>query len=584
VPGAINTVAGNGTHGFSGDLGPATSAQLYSPDGVAADKMGNLFIVDSGNYRIRKVTAAGVISTVAGNGSRGFSGDGGPATSAAFAPSFSGHLGIAVDGSGNLYIPDYGNQRVRKVDSAGVITTVAGNGARDNSGDGGAATSAGLMDPIAVAVDGGGTLYIAEFSGNRVRKVNTAGIITTAAGGGNLGSNGDGGLAINAVLNAPFAVAIDPAGNLYIGDVTVRRVRKVDTAGIITTVAGNGSSSYSGDGGPATSASFDLTGVAVDGAGNIFISDRSNRIRHVNAAGIINTIAGTGAAQYSGDGGPAVNATLSEPADVAVDSAGNLYVADSKNMRVRKITGVAQSGIPIITAGGVVSGASFQPGIVANSWVTVVGSNLATVTDTWANSIVDGKLPTTLDGVTVTIAGKPAYLYYISPSQINLVAPDAGSGPVEVVVANAAGTSQASTVASSQYGPAFFLWPGNQVVATRQDFSLAAKDGSLATATVAAKPGDVIILWGTGFGPTTPAAPTGVQLPSDRTYLTSTPPAVTIDNVPATVYGAALAPGFAGLYQVAIQVPASLSDGDWPVEASIGGVRSPSGIVLSIHH
>lgn len=365
--GAIHTVAGNGTLGFSGDGGPATSAQLFSPNGLAADQSGNLFIVDAGNDRIRKVAATGVISTVAGNGSRGFSGDGGPATSAEFSPSFSGHLGIAVDRSGNLYIPDYSNQRVRKVSPSGVISTVAGNGNRESSGDGGPATSAGLTDPIAVAVDSGGNLYIAEFAGNRVRRVDTKGIITTAAGGGPLGSNGDGGPATGAVLNAPYALAVDRAGNLYIGDTTARRVRKVDTKGIITTVAGNGGTAYAGDGGPATKASFDLTGVAVDEAGNIFISERSNRIRQVNTAGMISTIAGTGVASYSGDGGPATSATLSNPGDVAVDSAGNLFVADSLNSRVRKINGKAQAAVPAITAGGVVSGASFQPGIVANS-------------------------------------------------------------------------------------------------------------------------------------------------------------------------------------------------------------------------
>ena len=204
--GIITTVAGDGDLGFSGDGGPATSARLAAPNGLAVDNKGSLFIADSGNRRFRQVTAAGVIGTVAGNGSSGFSGDGGPAIAATFALPFNGHLGIAVDSGGNLYIPDYSNERVRKVDSSGVITTVAGNGTRMYSGDGGAAVSAGLVDPIAVAVDGAGNLYIADFAGNRVRKVNAAGVITTAAGGGPLGpTNGDGGFcATHAVLNAPF--------------------------------------------------------------------------------------------------------------------------------------------------------------------------------------------------------------------------------------------------------------------------------------------------------------------------------------------------------------------------------------------
>ncbi|HTQ55320.1 MAG TPA: IPT/TIG domain-containing protein [Bryobacteraceae bacterium] len=579
--GTITTFAGVGGLGFSGDGGQAAQAKLFSPNGLAYDKAGNLFIVDAGNKRVRKVSPSGVITTVAGNGSSGFSGDGGPAISASFAWGFNGHLGIAVDKSGNLYIPDYSNQRVRKVDSKGNITTVAGNGTRDNSGDGGAAINAGLVDPIAVAVDSHGNLFIAEFAGNRVRKVDTGGIITTAAGGGPLGSNGDGGLATSAVLNAPFALAFDGAGNLYIGDVTARRVRKVDTSGIITTVAGNGSTSDTGDGGKATEAGFELTGLAADSAGNIFISEMSNRVREVNTSGVINTIAGTGAGGYSGDGGPAVQATISNPGDVAVDNAGNLYIADSLNSRVRMVNGIAQAATGVsITS--VVSGASFQPGIVANSWVTLLGANLSGVTDTWSNYIVDGRLPTTVDGVTVTIGGKAAYLYYVSSSQINLVAPDIAPGTVEVVVQNSSGTSQAFSAQCSQYGPAFFSWPGSQVVATRQDYTLAVKDGTFGSPTAPAKPGDVLILWGTGFGPTNPAAPTGVQLPGDQTYWTTKPPSVTIANVSATVYGAALAPGFAGLYQVAIQVPSTLPDGDWPIVASIGGVESPGGTVLSV--
>jgi uncharacterized protein (TIGR03437 family) len=267
---------------------------------------------------------------------------------------------------------------------------------------------------------------------------------------------------------------------------------------------------------------------------------------------------------------------------VAVDSAGNIYIADSLNSRVRKIAALPQPTVPMIAANGVINGASFQPGIAANSWGTIQGINLSSTTDTWANAIVNGKLPTTLGGVTVTVGGKPAYLYYISPGQINFLAPDNGSGQVQVVVTNSLGTSQAFTVASSQYGPAFFSWPGNQVVATRQDYSLAVKDGTFSAPTTAAKPGDVLILWGTGFGPTNPGAPTGVQIPGDQTYLTAAPPVVTINNVPATVYGAALAPGFAGLYQVAIQVPVSMSDGDWPIVASIGGAQSASGMVVAV--
>ncbi len=244
----------------------------------------------------------------------------------------------------------------------------------------------------------------------------------------------------------------------------------------------------------------------------------------------------------------------------------------------------APSGPPTISSDGVVNGASFQPGIVPNSWVTIFGNDLASVTDDWSRSIVNGQFPTVLDGVRVSIGGKSAYMYFVTPTQLNVLTPDIGSGPTQVTVTNSGGTSASFTVTVSPFGPAFFLWPNNQPVATRQDFSLAAKNGTFAGATtIPAKPNDVIILWGTGFGLTVPVAPAGVAVPGDRTYATATLPTVTINNVSATVFGAALAPGFAGLYQVAIQVPDSIADGDWPIRATIGGVQSPTGVLLTVH-
>jgi uncharacterized protein (TIGR03437 family) len=232
----------------------------------------------------------------------------------------------------------------------------------------------------------------------------------------------------------------------------------------------------------------------------------------------------------------------------------------------------------------VVNGASFQPGVTANSWVTIQGTNLASVTDDWSHSIVNGALPTSLDGVSVSMGGKAAYIYFISPGQINVLAPDVSPGPVTLTVTTTGGTSAIFATTATAYGPAFFAWPGNQAVATRTDYSYAVKPGTFAGATtVAAKPGDVIILWATGFGPTTPAAPGGVAVPSGQTYATTTLPSLSVGNIPATVYGAALASGSAGLYQIAIQVPDSLADGDWPIQATIGGVPSPTGTVLSVH-
>jgi sugar lactone lactonase YvrE len=348
--GAISTVAANGTDGFSGDCSPATSTQLNEPSGVAVDSAGNLFIADYNNNCIGEVTPAGVVSTVAGNGTAGFSGDGGPATSAQLDEPF----GVAVDTAGNLFIADLGNERVRKVTPGGVVSTAAGNGTQGFSGDGGPATAAQLNFPQDAAVDTAGNLFIADLGNNRVRKVTPGGVISTVAGGGTSGL-GDGGQATSAQLYNPTGVAVDTAGNLFIADKGNYRIRKVTTGGVISTVAGNGTAGFSGDGGPATSAQLnEPNGVAVDTAGNLFIADLSNqRIRKVTPAGIISTVAGNGTGGFSGDGGPATSAQFYSPDGAAVDTSGNMFIADVGNNRVRKVT---PGGVISTVAGGGTSG------------------------------------------------------------------------------------------------------------------------------------------------------------------------------------------------------------------------------------
>ena len=303
APGTITTVAGTGQAGFSGDDGPATKARLSFLTLVALDGAGNLFISDAppgdgANQRVRKVSPDGLITTVAGTGRLGFSGDGGPATAA----ELNWPRGLAVDRAGNLFIADHFNHRIRKVSPEGIITTVAGSGSDApakgvSAGDGGLATEARLNGPFGLAMDGTGNLFFSEQGdtfgtnlGYRVRKVDSKGIITTVAGSDRRGFAGDGGPATAALLNAPGGLAVDSAGNLFIGDRINNRVRKVDANGIITTVVGNGTTRYGGDGGPATTTGVDGPhGMAVDAAGNLLITvrDRVLKVFGVAAPGLI---------------------------------------------------------------------------------------------------------------------------------------------------------------------------------------------------------------------------------------------------------------------------------------------------------
>jgi sugar lactone lactonase YvrE len=317
--GTITTAAGNGIPGFTGDGGAATSAELRLPVGAAVDSLGNLYIADTQNNRVRMVTAAGTITTIAGNGSAVFSGDGGPAVSAGL----NYPANVAVDNAGNLYIADEYSNRIRKVSASGIITTVAGNGTLGSGGDSGPATSAQLYYPTGLAFDGSGNLYIADNGNQRIRKVDATGIITTVAGTGTASFSGDGGPATAATLNDPTGVAVDTAGNLYIADYGNQRIRKINTLGTITTVAGNGISSYLGDGGPATAAELNYpTGVALDAAGNLYIADFvNNRIRKVDTTGTITTFAGNGTPGYLGDGGTAASSELYQPTSIVVAQA-----------------------------------------------------------------------------------------------------------------------------------------------------------------------------------------------------------------------------------------------------------------------
>ncbi len=457
----IYTVAGNGVGGYNGDNGPATSAQLYHPVGVAVDSGGNLYIADYNNSRIRKVSN-GVITTVAGNGTLGYSGDNGPAASA----QLSSPQGVAVDSAGNLYIADVGNNRIRNV-ANGVITTVAGTGPTypggGFSGDGGPATSAQLYGPVGVAVDSAGNLYIADLYNNRIRNV-ANGVITTVAGSATLDYSGDNGPATSAGLSGPQGVAVDSAGNLYIADYNDSRIRKVAN-GVITTVAGNGKPGYGGDNGSATSAGLYFpNGVAVDTAGNLYIADsNTQRIRKV-ANGVITTVAGNGTVGYSGDNGPATSAQLYYPMGVAVDSAGNIYIADDYNSRIRILTPCAYSVGPTVLQAPA-SGGTLTVGIQT------------TASCPWTVSSLPGW---------ITVSG---------------AASGAGSATVTLLVAPNSGATLSATVSIA----------GVSVTVTQPTAPLPTIKGvtnAASYATGAVSPGELVTIFGTAVGPATPASAT----------------------------------------------------------------------------
>lgn len=330
----IFTYAGGVTSGGTGDGGPATAGRMITPSGVCFDAARNLYVSDQNDCRIRRIDGtSNIISTVAGNGHVGYTGDNGPADSAElFYPE-----GVAVDRGGNIYMADQFNNAIRKV-TDGVIYTIAGNGSIGDSGEGGPATAAVLYHPNDVTVDKWGTVYFVDEYNHKTKRIDTFGIITTIAGTGTPGYNGDSIAATTAELNWPAGIGIDTFGNVYIADYYNSRIRKVDMAtGYIYTVAGSDSSGFWGDGGQATAAGlYDVTAVSVDKIGDIYIDDVYNyRIRKVDTAGIITTVAGTYSAGFSGDGGLATLAQLNFPQGVVGDDSGWVYIADYENGRVR---------------------------------------------------------------------------------------------------------------------------------------------------------------------------------------------------------------------------------------------------------
>ena len=733
--GTISTIAGTGEEGASGDGGPATSARLDKPRGVTVDTTGNVYIADSDNHRIRRVDRDGTITSIAGTGEHGYSGDGGLATEAALSEPYA----VMVDIAGNIYIADADNRTVRRVDPSGIITTVAGTGPRGRGGRAGIGTEVYISRPRALAAGNRGEVYIADAwadrvlqldregsitelvassqretrnlgdvtadaSGNvyvalpakgRIVKVDPSGLETEFAGNGEYGFSGDNGPAVNARFRGARGVAADPYGNLYIADTNSHRIRMVDSGGIVTTIAGNGERGYGGDGGPASLAMFrSPRGVAVGADGSVYVADTSNhRIRKIDSSSVVTTIAGsgdrglpepgvvatrsplsfpesiavdsvgrvyiadrrtdrvylvdesgmleiaagTGERGSSGDGGPAVDAALSDPAGVSVSVTDMLYIAswgsnlvrrvgrdgiistiagtggqggydgdgaparerqfnrptrvaaysdrkafvvDSFNHRVRVLT--AETPPPVVSA--VLNGASYQSGTAPGSVAVIQGADLSSARSSANEFPVSFPLATTLAGTSVIVTEsvgqgelrREAGLFSVSPTEIRFLMPDVTTeGAVSVTVAHEGALSEPVAIDVTTAAPGLFSANGDGRGVAAAAAVRVARDGRRTPLEVAQ------------YDPVLKryvALPLDVRTGFDRVYLTlfgtgirggSRPTIVTINGRHVTVQSSGPASGFHGVDEVLVgPLPRSIRNRELEVVATVDGVSS----------
>jgi len=536
----IATIAGIPlVQGFFGDAGPATNGQLDYPFRIAVDSKGNYYFADYLTNVVRAVSA-GTIITLAGNTTFGFAGDGGIGVQA----SISDVHGLATDSKGNLYIADTFNGRVRMVSPFGSITapsdtisTFAGNGTRGYSGDGSAAVNAELTQPSGLAVDSSGNVYIADYGNYTVRKVDTSGKISTVAGTGVPGFSGDGGPANKATLNQPYALAIDPSNNLYISDLGNDNIREITTDGNIHTIVSN----------------IVADSIAVDGAGSIYFPDSfTHTVRKILANGTQFIIAGIpGNPGFSGDGGVGTSAQLNQPHGVALDSSGNLYVADSANQVIRLLTPVPSSLSLASAASG--NGSVIAPGEIIN----LFGAGLGPATPVSAQPGNNGFYATQLAGTTVSFNGANAVVLYTSATQVSAIVPynvPVGAAAIITVSYQGQSISTSAAVPIAAVNPGLFTANATGV----GNAAVVNQNGSINSPTSPAPQGSVVSLYVTGEGQTSPAGVDGKT--ADKPY-----PAplqgvtVTMSGQQAQVTYAGAAPGeVAGLMQVNAQIPSNL--------------------------
>ncbi len=679
--GTINTIAGTSIR----NNGPATAAFLNLPEGLAIDSTGDIVVADTGDYEARrflsggninafgqllgtpygvaadhsgnfyvteeeaaypsenphvlKIEPDGTTSIIAGNGADGYGGDGEPATGAGI----NLPQGIAVDQTGNIYFADSGNHRVRMIDAQGNIHTVAGNGSALFSGDGGKATAAG-MDPVDVAVDSLGDVFIADAKNSRIREVAANGVITTVAGSGVPGYIGDGGSAIAAALRAPTGIAVDQTGNLYIADFGNSVVRRVTSGGLITTIAGNGTlTPSSGDGGPAAAATLSSWGVKVDKAGNVYVTDWFNdRVRQLTPlvvkSAAMTIVSGNGQSatvggaltdplvlkvtDTTGAGIPGVfvsftvspegAATITpSPALTLNDGTVSLTVTLGNTPGPITITAVSYavpnitfsitaiaSNAPSILTGGITSAGLSNPPVNVlspNAIVTIFGQNFAPAGSATGATLVHGQLPTNLAGVCVDFGVTRAPIFAVFSSQINVQVPAVSPGnvPVQVITGcdtSAAVASEPVSVPAQATAPEFFYFitnlTGVNPIAAVNSLTGAyiGAPGLLPGATFTpAKPGEYITLFATGFGATKPSFAPGV-LPSGTANVTAAISiqfgGIMLDPKSEILYVGVSQ--FAGLYQVNLRVPAGIADGNQPLVITVGGVASSPNAYVTV--
>jgi uncharacterized protein (TIGR03437 family) len=553
---------------------------------VAVDAQGNLYVADYDGHRVYKVDRQANSTVFAGTGAAGATGDGAQAVDARL----NGPLAVAVDAAGNVYIAEYLGDRIRKVAPNGVITTFAGTGQGGFTGDGGPANAARINNPVDLAIDPAGNLFFADYANYRIRRVGTNGTISTFAGTGRRASAGDGGPAAAADM-APAAINFGPDGSLYVADSGIRiavltpKIRRIAPNGVVSTVAGSGAIGFLGDGGPATQARFQsVDGVAADAAGNVYVAEfNGHRIRKINPEGVITTYAGTSTPGFSGDGGEPAKAQINSPIGLTVDSQGTLLIADYRNQRVRKIVTAAVPAIRGADSAVPVFGG--QSGLSTNMYMDIRGVNLSQTTRLWSpEDFSGGVAPRSLDGVSVLINQKQAFVQFVSPNHIRAIAPeDAAEGPVPVQVRTPIGVSNVGTAVRARVSPTLHatgdIEGKRYVLATTPDYRFYVGSPSVVAGVAGVKPGDTILIHALGCGATDPAVAPGVAAPEDAAMALGYE--LRIGGVPAAVSSAVMVGGSIGLYRFTLTAP-DLPAGEHSVELSVDGVANGQGLAIIV--